>query len=149
MASANRKTQAMNFRPRTKQKPELNLIPLIDVLIVLLIFLVLTTTFSREASMHVHLPEASAENENPEKKGIEVVIDAEGHYFINGLQLLNNQIETLKKSLLESAKDKQDPLVIISADKATPHQAVMTVLDAAGQLGYLHISFASQLKDKP
>jgi biopolymer transport protein ExbD len=137
----------MNFRPKAKNKPEMNLIPLIDVLIVLLIFLVLTTTFSREAAMHIRLPEASAQAEDKDK-GLELVIDRQGRYSINGRQLINNQIESLKKALLEAAGDNKDPLVTISADKAAQHQTVMTALDAANQLGFVHISFASKAAEK-
>lgn len=133
----------MNFRPQRQDKPELNLIPMIDVLIVLLIFLVLTTTFSREAALHISLPEASAQQQS-EEKGVEIVIDAEGHYGVNEHQLINTQVETLKKALLEAAGENKNPLLIIAADRKTPHQAVMSVLDAASQLGFVHITFAAK-----
>jgi biopolymer transport protein ExbD len=133
----------MNFRPRRESKPELNLIPLIDVLIVLLIFLVLTTTFSREAALHIRLPEAGAPVAE-EEKGVELTIDAQGRYNVNGRQVINAQIETLKQALRQAAGDDKDPLVVISADKSTQHQAVMSALDAAGQLGFVHITFASK-----
>lgn len=133
----------MNFRPRREDKPELNLIPMIDVLIVLLIFLVLTTTFSREASLHISLPEASAEAQADEK-GVEIAIDAGGHYIINRHQLINSEPETVKKALSEAAGENRSPLVIISADQKTPHQAVITALDAASQLGFVHITFAAK-----
>ena len=133
----------MNFRPRGRAKPELNLIPLIDVLIVLLIFLVLTTTFSHEAALHIHLPESS---DHPQGKdnGIELVIDAEGHYTINGHLVFNNDVESIKKALLEAAAGNKDPLVTISADKSTQHQSVISALDAAGQLGFVHVTFATK-----
>ncbi len=135
----------MNFRPRDKNKPELNLIPMIDVLIVLLIFLVLTTTFSREAALHIQLPEVSAQPEEKDKnKDIELVIDSAGHYIVNGHQTVNNQIETLKKALQEAAGDNKDPLVVINADKAVQHQFVMSALDAAGQLGFVHVTFGAK-----
>jgi len=137
----------MNFRSKAKNKPEMNLIPLIDVLIVLLIFLVLTTTFSREAALHIRLPEAGAQVDDKDK-GVELVIDQQGRYIINGRQVINSQIETLKKALLEAAGENKDPLVTISADKATQHQSVMTALDAASQLGFVHISFASKTAEK-
>lgn len=133
----------MNFRPQRENKPELNLIPMIDVLIVLLIFLVLTTTFSREASLRVNLPEASAAVVS-EQKGVEIVIDAEGRYIINRHPLINTRVETLKKALAEAAGEDKDPSIVISADQKTPHQAVMTALDAASQLGFVHITFAAK-----
>jgi len=137
----------MNFRPRAKNKPELNLIPLIDVLIVLLIFLVLTTTFSREGALHIHLPEASGQVEENDQ-GIDVAIKADGRYFINGRQLVNSQMDTLKKALREAAGDNKDPLVTINADKAAQHQFVVSALDAAGQLGFVHITFGHAVAAK-
>ncbi len=137
----------MNFRPRGRNKPDLNLIPMIDVLIVLLIFLVLTTTFSREAALHIRLPEASAQAEEKEK-GIDLVIEADGRYLINGHQVINNQVETLKRALAEAAGENKDPLVTISADKSAQHQWVMSALDAAGQLGFVHITFAAKTAEK-
>jgi biopolymer transport protein ExbD len=133
----------MNFRPRGRAKPELNLIPLIDVLIVLLIFLVLTTTFSHEAALHIHLPEAS-DHAQDKDTGIELAIDAEGHYTINGHLVFNNDVESIKKALLEAAAGNKDPLVTISADKSTRHQSVISALDAAGQLGFVHVTFATK-----
>jgi len=140
----------MNFRPQRENKPELNLIPMIDVLIVLLIFLVLTTTFSREAALRIRLPEAQAQLQ-AEEKGIEIVIDVEGRYAVNQRQVINTQVDTLKKALLEAAGDNKDPLLIISADQKTSHQAVMSALDAASQLGFVHITFAakSSPEEKP
>ncbi|NJD07476.1 MAG: biopolymer transporter ExbD [Methylococcaceae bacterium] len=133
----------MNFKHRRADKPELNLIPMIDVLIVLLIFLVLTTTFSREAALHIRLPEASS-SAPPEQRGVQVVIDAAGRYFVNEHQLVNNRPETLRKALVQAAGEDKDPLVTISADQKTPHQAVMSVLDASAQAGFVHITFAAK-----
>jgi biopolymer transport protein ExbD len=138
----------LNFRPRRKNNPELNLIPLIDVLIVLLIFLVLTTTFSREAALHIRLPEAGAPA-TEEEKGIDLTIDAQGRYLVNQHAVINTQPETLKKALQDAAGDNKDPLITISADKATQHQAVMSALDAASQLGFMHITFASKALTEP
>jgi biopolymer transport protein ExbD len=133
----------MNFRPKRRDYPELNLIPMIDVLIVLLIFLVLTTTFSREAELQISLPEASGAAPGNEK-GIEIVVDAEGQYIVDNHQTVNNKVETLKRALSEAAGGKPDPLLIIDADRNASHQSVMTVLDAAGQLGYRHVTFAAE-----
>lgn len=137
----------MNFRPRGKVKPDLNLIPMIDVLIVLLIFLVLTTTFSHEAALHIHLPEASDRAESKDN-GIEVVISAEGDYHVNGKHLFNSDIDSIKNALLEAAQGNKDPLVTIDADKSTRHQSVVSALDAAGQLGFVHVTFAIKAAEK-
>jgi biopolymer transport protein ExbD len=133
----------MNFRPRRRDYPELNLIPMIDVLIVLLIFLVLTTTFSREAELQIQLPEASGQTTG-EEKGVNVVIDTEGRYFVNQHQVVNTNIETLKKAIIEAARENKNPLLVISADQRTSHQSVITVLDAASQLGFTHVTFAAK-----
>jgi biopolymer transport protein ExbD len=133
----------MNFRPRRRDQPELNLIPMIDVLIVLLIFLVLTTTFSREAELQIQLPDASGEAAG-ENKGIEIIVDAEGHYTVGEHQTVNDKIETVKKALQEAVGTQPDPLIVIDADRNATHQSVMTVLDAAAQLGYKHVTFAAR-----
>lgn len=133
----------MNFRTRRQEPPELNLIPMIDVLIVLLIFLVLTTTFSREAELQINLPQASGAAPG-EDHGIEVVVNAEGHYVVAQHQTVNDQPDTLKKALREAAGENRDPLIVIDADRDATHQAVMTVLDVARQLGYSHITFAAK-----
>ncbi|CAL1240163.1 ExbD/TolR family protein [Candidatus Methylocalor cossyra] len=134
----------MNFRPRRRDNPELNLIPMIDVLIVLLIFLVLTTTFSREAELQVRLPEAAGAPPDQEEKGIDVVIDAQGHYLVAQHPTVNDRLDTLKNALRAAAGNDKDPLIVINADRATPHQAVIAVLDAAGQLGFRHVTFAAE-----
>jgi biopolymer transport protein ExbD len=134
----------MNFRPRGRAKPELNLIPLIDVLIVLLIFLVLTTTFSHEAALHIHLPQASDQPQDKDN-GIELAIDAEGNYSVNGHPASgNNAVDSLKQALLQAAAGNKDPLVTIRADKSARHQSVICALDAAGQLGFVHVTFATR-----
>jgi biopolymer transport protein ExbD len=116
---------------------------MIDVLIVLLIFLVLTTTFSREAELQIQLPEATGQTAS-EEKSVDIVIDTEGRYFVNEHQVVNTQIETLKKAILEAAGEKKDPLLVINADQRATHQSVITVLDAASQLGFTHVTFAAK-----
>jgi biopolymer transport protein ExbD len=133
----------MNFRPRGRAKPELNLIPLIDVLIVLLIFLVLTTTFSHEAALHIHLPQAS-DHAQSKANGIELSTDEEGYYSVNGHAVSGNAVDSLKQALLEAAAGNKDPLVTIRADKSARHQSVISALDAAGQLGFVHVTFATR-----
>lgn len=133
----------MNFRPKRRDTPELNLIPMIDVLIVLLIFLVLTTTFSRESELKINLPQAAGADPGDDH-GLEVVIDAEGHYVIDKHQTVNTQVETVMKALRTAAGSNPDPLIVIDADRDATHQSVMTVLDAAGQLGYRHVTFAAE-----
>ena len=135
----------MNFRPRRQEPPELNLIPMIDVLIVLLIFLVLTTTFSRAAPLHIRLPEASVAGAvQSVSGGVQIVIGPQGQYRINQRDLPDNQPATVRQALQEAAGGNPDPLITIDADRQTTHQSVITVLDAAGQLGYRQVNFMAE-----
>ncbi len=133
----------MKFRLRPLDEPELNLIPMIDVLLMTLIFLVVTTSFSKEAQLQIKLPESSAEAKIDDTS-LRIAIDAKGHYFINNKQLLNETFEVLQRTMLEAAGTKRDPMVVIYADAKTPHQAVVRVMDAARRLGYTHLTFATQ-----
>ena len=141
----------MNFRPQRRDAPELNLIPMIDLLIVLLIFLLLTTTFSREAQLRVTLPDAPGAGGAPRaaSEGLEIVIGPQGQYRIQQRELPDNRLETVKQALRDAASGNPDPLIVIDADRNTTHQSVITVLDAAGQLGYQHISFAAEDRAGP
>jgi biopolymer transport protein ExbD len=134
----------VKFRALRQDRPELNLIPMIDVLIVLLIFLVLTTTFSRESALKIHLPESSSHAVASEK-GIEVSIDDQGRLFVDQKETEAGAIEPLKKALTEVSGGQRNAMIIIRADRNTPHQAVMTVLDAASQLGFTRVAFATQV----
>ena len=134
----------MNFRPVTQEEePELNLIPLIDVLLMTLIFLVVTTSFSSEARLSVRLPEASAEvQEN--LPSLRVTIDAKGQFYIGDQQLLNATPEVLRNALMRAASGNKDPLIVIHADAHTPLEAVIRVMDAARRLGFTRLTFATQ-----
>ena len=133
----------MQFRPRQREEPEINLIPLIDVLLMTLIFLLVTTSFSREARLRVQLPEASAAA-STEQPTVRVAIDARGQYFINNRQLLNSNVDLLRQAMQQAAAGRKDPLVVVQADRKTPHEAVVRVMDVARRLGYTHLSFAAQ-----
>jgi len=133
----------MNFRRRPAEEPEINLIPLIDVLLMTLIFLIVTTSFSNEAQLRVHLPEASAEaKEN--LPSVRVSIDAKGQFYIGDQQLLNATPEVLRSALVHAAGSMKDPLIIISADGQAPHEAVVRIMDSARRLGFTHLTFATQ-----
>ena len=133
----------MNFRPSPDEEPEINLIPLIDVLLMTLIFLIVTTSFSNEAQLRVHLPEASAEaKEN--LPSVRVSIDAKGQFYIGDQQLLNATPEVLRSALVHAAGSMKDPLIIISADGQAPHEAVVRIMDSARRLGFTHLTFATQ-----
>lgn len=131
----------MKFRRKPRENVEINLASLIDVVFILLLFFVVTTTFTRETQLKVDLPEA-ASGTPPEEtalKQMEVLISAEGSYSLNGQALLKSDLESLMAALgKEAAGDNSLPLVI-SADAQTPHQAVITAMDAAGKLGFAHL----------
>ncbi len=133
----------MRFRLRRSEEPEINLIPLIDVLLMALIFLLVTTSFSKFAQLQLQLPEASSDTK-PEDAALRVSIDAKGQFFINDKQLLNATPEVLRQAMLEAVNTKKDPVVVIQADRRTPHEAVIRVMDTARRLGLTHLTFATQ-----
>jgi len=133
----------MQFQRRQRQTVQVSMTPMIDVVFLLLIFFMVTTTFNREAELQIQLPEAKGQERTGEKS-LEIVIDAEGRYRVNKNPVADQKLETLKKAMRAVAgRSKKLPL-IISADGKTPHQFVIRALDAAGQLGFVHISFATQ-----
>lgn len=134
----------MKFKRQSQSEDSINLTPLIDVVFLLLIFFMVSTTFTKETHLKVDLPEASAEQNTEQPKVIEILIGRDGSYAINGQSLVNSKIPTLKRALSEeSAGDLERPLVI-TADANTPHQAVVTAMDVAGQLGFSHLSITTR-----
>ena len=138
----------MRFHTSEEDEPEINLIPLIDVLLMTLIFLIVTTSFSKEAQLRVRLPEASAEVKS-EAPTVRVTVDSRGQLFINDHQLLNSSPETLRSALARAAGGTKDPVVIIAADAQSPLGSSVRVMDAARRLGYTHVTFATQQPGKP
>ena len=138
----------MQLRHSKKEPPEVNITPLIDVVFLLLIFFMVSTTFQREAELSIELPEASNQAQENQDRRIEVAIDATGRYFVNGRPLVNRQPQTIRNALKQASQGQNDTPVVISADANTPHQAVVTVMDAARQLGLLRLTFAARLGDK-
>ena len=134
----------MNFRPRTKEEPEINLIPFIDVLLVILIFLMLTTTYSKFTELQLTLPVADAEQQRDYPKEIVVAVAADGRYAVNKAAVEGGGVESMARALGDAAKAGADSVVIISADAQAPHQAVITVMEAPRRAGLSHITFATQ-----
>lgn len=132
----------MNFKRKNREGFDLNLTPLIDVVFLLLIFFMVTTTFDRETQLKIELPQASGEQKQATKT-LEVSIDSKSRFFINDKELVNSGLETIKKALRQAAGDQKNPPLLISADGQATHQSVITVLDAAGQLGFVNITFAA------
>jgi biopolymer transport protein ExbD len=137
----------MNFRRgRARDEPDINLIPLIDILIVILIFLFLTTTYSRFAELQINLPEATAERSTDKPQVLSVAVDASGKYSINGAATAYGSTQNFAAALKEAAKGSKDPVIAISADAAATHQSVINVMEAARIAGYNHISFTTQTR---
>jgi biopolymer transport protein ExbD len=134
----------MNFRPRKKEEPEINLIPFIDVLLVVLIFLMLSTTYSKYTELQLRLPVADAEVQRDYPKEVIVGVTSDGRYIIAGAALASRSVEAVAMALTEAAKAGKDSVVIISADAAAPHQSVITVMEAARRCGLTQITFATQ-----
>jgi len=134
----------MNFRPRPKDEPEINLIPFIDVLLVVLIFLMLTTTYSKFTEMQLQLPVADTEAQRDYPKEVIVAVSADGRYMINKLAITGRSPEDLASALADAAKAGKDSVVIISADATATHQSVITVMEAARRIGLTQITFATQ-----
>ena len=134
----------MNLRPeRTDERVDINLTPLIDVVFLLLIFFMVSTTFDRHANLKVELPEASAKKAQQQQEALVLSIDANGNYFIDDRQVINTQLDTLKSALQKSVGDRKDVSLVLRADARTPHQSVVRAMDAASQLGLTRLSIAT------
>lgn len=134
----------MNFRPGNRDEPEINLIPFIDVLLVVLIFLMLSTTYSKFTELQVNLPVADAEQQRSNPKEVIVAVGSDGRYAINKEVLEGAGVETLTNALTRAAQDSREVVVIISADAAASHQSVINVMDAARRAGLVQVTFATQ-----
>ena len=135
----------MNFqRDHRRDEPEINLIPLIDVLLVILIFLMVTTTYARFSELKINLPTSGAEQTPNKPKQIEVTVDANGNYQINDTMLTQATPSALASSLKQAAGNDNDPVLVINADAKATHQSVINVMEAARQVGMSRITFATQ-----
>jgi len=134
----------MHFRHGARDEPEINLIPFIDVLLVVLIFLMLSTTYSKFTELQLKLPVADADAQRDHPKEVIVGISSDGRYVINRGAVTGRSVEAVSNALTEAAKAGKDSVIIISADAATPHQSVITVLEAARRSGLNQITFAAQ-----
>lgn len=139
----------MNFRRgRSREEPEINFIPLIDLLLVILIFLMVTTTYSKYAELQINLPEATAEKSPERPQVINIGVDANSKYAINNSPIPVASVEGLANSLREAATSgsMKDPVIAIGADAGATHQAVINVMEAARLVGFTKISFVTQGK---
>jgi len=135
----------MNFqRGRNPDEPEINLIPLIDVLLVIIIFLMLTTTYAKFSGLEINLPTADASKQAEQPNEVSVAVTATGQVLINKTPLSSADVASISEALRRAAGDRQDPLIVINADAKATHQSVVDIMQAAQAAGYPHISFATQ-----
>jgi biopolymer transport protein ExbD len=133
---------------RADDEPEINLVPLIDVILILIIFFVVTTTFDARSVLKLQLPKADGEPSETASKALSVLVNAEGRYFVQDREALRTDVESLKRTIIEATgegighESRKRP-VLLRADARTPHQSVVTALDALGQLGFRQISIAT------
>jgi len=139
----------MNFqRYRAREPLEINLIPLIDVLLVILIFLMITTTYSKFAELQINLPTADAQKQLERPNEINITVNSGGQYTINRRAVAYRDVAGLSDEMRRAAGELKDPIVVISADSNATHQSVINIMEASRLAGYGHISFATQTQTK-
>jgi len=138
----------MNLTNAERDEPEVNLASLIDVVFLLLIFFMVSTTFERQAALKVDLPETSEQTAQAVEKSLEVVIDAQGRFFVAERALVNSQRETLRAALIEATAGDTEQPITLRADAQTPHHFVVTAMDELGKLGIYNISIATALLEE-
>ena len=134
----------MKFRHGSRDEPEINLIPFIDVLLVVLIFLMLSTTYSKFTELQIKLPVADTDQLRNYAREVVVAVSSDGRYMVNKTSVQGRSIEMLGSALVEAAKAGKDSIIIISADASATHQSVITVMEAARRHGLTQITFATQ-----
>lgn len=138
----------MKFSYRAKEDPDINLIPMIDVLLVIIIFLMLTTTYSKFAELQINLPSANAQRPADQSNEIDVVIGADGRYLLQRKPVVFQDIAGLADELRRAGANMKDPIVVINADNNATHRSVIRVMDAARQAGYGQVAFAVEQAGK-
>lgn len=138
----------MNFQPNPRDELNLDITPLIDVVFLLLIFFMVSTTFDHESEVNITLPKASKEIAQAKPDAINIAIDNQSRIYINEKELLNSQISTIKEAIFDIAVDLPDAPIIISADEEAPFQMVIKTMDAARQLGLVKITFATRINEE-
>ena len=133
----------MNIQPENPEEPDINLTPLIDVVFLLLIFFMVSTTFEHQSRIQIELPEATAEATRPEDESLEILIDAQGRYFLGDQQVVNTELKTLKGAIRKAVGEREAVPVTIRADARTPPPALIRARDATRQLRPVNISLAT------
>lgn len=134
----------MKFKRQSRPEADINLTPMLDVVFLLLIFFMVSTTFTKESHLTIDLPEAIAQASENDTTAIEILITSTGEYSVNGQQLINQKLETLMRAIKKELADRAKLPVIITADAKTPHEAVVRAMDAAGQLGLVNLSISTR-----
>lgn len=138
----------MNFRSKSRDEVDLDMTPLIDVVFLLLIFFMVSTTFEHNSEINITLPSSSKDVTEKKSDAVNISLDAEGNVYINGEIIRNDQLETIKIALSDALVGLKEPPIIINADSNATHQSVVKIMDVASQLGLFNITFATQkIKD--
>ncbi len=134
----------MNLRPRRLEEPEINLVSLIDVVLMMVVFFMLSSSLVNEGRLHIHLPQAtSVPTERPKVEPLVVTVTQQGSYLVNGRELINTSADTLRDALLQQAGANRNMRVTIRADARTTHQSVVTAMDVLARLGFVEINIAT------
>jgi biopolymer transport protein ExbD len=128
---------------RADDSPQIDLVPLIDVVLCLIVFFVVTTTFDTRSVLKLELPRAAGDPAQAQADTLDLLVNAEGRYFVGDREALRSDVDTLKRTIVEVAGGDRERNVLLRADARTPHQAVVTALDALGQLGYTHVTIGT------
>jgi biopolymer transport protein ExbD len=135
----------MNLRPRRAEPPRVDITPLIDVVFLMLIFFMVSTTFDKQTQLKVELPSATSDAESEEVPNkLEITIDAKGNFYVNQQELVKHDAQTLSRTMEKLAEGRTDLPVVVSGDRNAPLQSMMTVLDVAAQLNMVHLSFVAR-----
>jgi len=135
---------AMNFRKHPHEEPEINLIPFIDVLLVVLIFVMMTTTYAKVTEMKISLPSANAQQVQPRPQELVVMVSADGRYAVDGSAMEGRSVDALAATLRNRTAGRGETVVVVSADASASHQSVINVMDAARRVGLSQLTFATQ-----
>lgn len=136
----------MNFqRGKRHEDLEMNLVPLIDVLLVIIIFLVVSATFSRTSELQINLPTAEANSPQEKPLTVTVDVDAAGQYMVNSTPVAGGSVEAISSALVKAVADGKDPTIIINADAKATHQSVVNIMEASRLANFTHITFATQV----
>jgi len=138
----------MNFKPHRREEVDLNLTPLIDVVFLLLIFFMVSTTFERKSEINIILPQSSEEVAEIRPDAVNVSVDRQGRVYINDIPLVNSQLLTIREGIRDVIAGLTDPAVVISADADATHQSVIRIMDAARQLSLTKITFSTRTDEE-